>query len=112
MDAERYTVGLKGEVEPLDSKTAVSLIVSEGLTAYLPMKGLLDFEKEIARLEKQLTKAEKDLAGLQKRLDSPNFASKAPPQVVTETEAQADLLREKVNAVRTKISDVQKLSTS
>jgi len=53
-----------------------------------------------ARLQKDLAKAEKEIAGLAGRLANPNFAGKAPPEVVAEcqanlleAEAQAELVR-------------------
>jgi valyl-tRNA synthetase len=52
------------------------------------------------RLQKDLAKAEKEIAGLAGRLANPNFAGKAPPEVVAEcqanlaeAEAQAEMLR-------------------
>ncbi len=52
------------------------------------------------RLEKDLAKAEKEIQGLAGRLANPNFAGKAPPEVVAEcranlaeAEAQAALAR-------------------
>jgi len=52
------------------------------------------------RLLKDLAKAEKEIAGLAGRLANPNFAGKAPPEVVAEcqanlaeAEAQAEMLR-------------------
>jgi valyl-tRNA synthetase len=53
-----------------------------------------------ARLEKDLLKIEKEITGLTGRLANPNFAGKAPPEVVAEcqanlaeAEAQAQLVR-------------------
>jgi valyl-tRNA synthetase len=55
------------------------------------------------RLEKDLAKAEKEIKGLSGRLANPNFADKAPPEVVaecranlTEAEAQAELARQRL----------------
>ncbi len=52
------------------------------------------------RLQKDLAKVEKEIAGLAGRLANPNFAGKAPPEVVAEcqanlaeAEAQAELVR-------------------
>ena len=52
------------------------------------------------RLQKDLAKVEKEIAGLAGRLANPNFAGKAPPEVVAEcqanlaeAEAQAEMLR-------------------
>ena len=59
-----------------------------------------DLDALRSRLEKDLAKAEKDIAGLASRLANPNFADKAPAEVVlecranlVEAEAQADLAR-------------------
>ena len=56
-----------------------------------------------ARLEKDISKAEKEIKGLAGRLGNPNFADKAPPEVVAEcksnlaeAEAQADLARKRL----------------
>jgi valyl-tRNA synthetase len=56
-----------------------------------------------SRLEKDLAKAEKDIIGLKGRLANPNFADKAPAEVVlecranlVEAEAQAELARERL----------------
>jgi valyl-tRNA synthetase len=55
------------------------------------------------RLEKDLAKAEKEIMGLARRLANPNFADKAPAEVVTEcranlaeAEAQAKLARQRL----------------
>jgi len=62
-----------------------------------------DLDALRSRLEKDLAKAEKDIAGLASRLANPNFADKAPADVVLEcranlmeAEAQADLARKRL----------------
>jgi valyl-tRNA synthetase len=56
-----------------------------------------------ARLDKDLAKAEKEIKGLAGRLANPNFAAKAPPEVVAEcranlaeAEMQAELARKRL----------------
>lgn len=63
-----------------------------------------DLDALRSRLEKDLAKAEKDIAGLASRLANPNFADKAPADVVLEcranlleAEAQAQLAKERLN---------------
>jgi len=72
--------------------------VSGELQVLLPIEGLVDLEALQGRLEKDIAKAEKEIKGLAGRLSNPNFADKAPPEVVAEckaklaeAEAQADL---------------------
>ncbi len=77
--------------------------VSGELQVLLPLEGLVDLDALRGRLEKDIAKAEKEIAGLSGRLANPNFAGKAPPEVVAEckanladAEAQADLARRRL----------------
>ena len=84
--AERALAGVSGELQVL-----------------LPLEGLVDLDALRGRLEKDIAKAEKEIAGLSGRLANPNFAGKAPPEVVAEcranladAEAQAELARRRL----------------
>ncbi|NBO82940.1 MAG: valine--tRNA ligase, partial [Betaproteobacteria bacterium] len=77
--------------------------VSGELQVLLPIEGLVDLEALRARLEKDIAKADKEIQGLAGRLANPNFAGKAPPEVVAEckanlaeAEAQAALARKRL----------------
>ena len=77
--------------------------VSGELQVLLPIEGLVDLDALRGRLEKDIAKAEKEIKGLAGRLANPNFASKAPPDVVAEcqanlaeAEAQAALARQRL----------------
>jgi valyl-tRNA synthetase len=90
-------------------KSAIRLIVAEGLEAFLPLKGMLDVDKEKSRCEKQLSKAENELSGLTKRLLAPNFVDKAPETVILATKLAAKELEEKVVALKRRIDEVETL---
>ncbi len=73
------------------------------LQVLLPIEGLVDLDALRGRLEKDIAKAEKEIKGLAGRLANPNFAGKAPPEVVAEcranlaeAEAQAELARKRL----------------
>lgn len=77
--------------------------VSGELQVLLPIEGLVDLDALRGRLEKDIAKAEKEIKGLAGRLANPNFAGKAPPEVVAEcqanlaeAEAQAALARQRL----------------
>jgi valyl-tRNA synthetase len=77
--------------------------VSGELQVLLPIEGLVDLEALRARLDKDIAKADKEIKGLAGRLANPNFAGKAPPEVVAEcranlaeAEAQAQLARQRL----------------
>jgi valyl-tRNA synthetase len=57
------------------------------------LRGLVDPAKEEARVERDIKKIDKDVANLEKKLASPAFVEKAPPDVVTESRSQLDALR-------------------
>ncbi len=55
---------------------------------WLPLEGLIDVEKERAKLEKQLETARKDLAKITAKLGNAGFTDKAPAAVVAKEEAK------------------------
>ena len=57
-------------------------MLSGGLSLVVPLAGLVDVDKECARLTGELASLEKQLAGLEGRLSNEKFTSKAPPDVV------------------------------
>lgn len=80
---------------PEDAMTAIVT----GAEIFLPLEGLIDFEKEIARLEKELKKWESEVELVEKKLANEGFVSKAPEKVVeAEKQKQVEYIdkREKV----------------
>ncbi|MEF2292707.1 MULTISPECIES: valine--tRNA ligase [Virgibacillus] len=67
---------------------ALSAVVT-GAELFLPLEGLIDFDKEIARLEKDLAKWTKEVERVQKKLANEGFINKAP-QAVIEAEKQKE----------------------
>lgn len=51
---------------------------------FLPVEGLIDLEKERARLDREVAKAEADLARERKKLENQEMLAKAPPEKVEE----------------------------
>ncbi len=58
------------------------------------------------RLQKDLVKAEKEIAGLAGRLANPNFAGKAPPEVVAECQANLAEARAQAELVRGRLGEL------
>ena len=74
--------------------------VVEGVEIFLPLKGLIDIDKEISRLTKELEKLRKGISLTENKLNNEKFVAKAPAEVV-----QAE--REKLSAAQDKISSVE-----
>ncbi len=77
---------------PADVSSMVS-VVTNGAQVFLPLKELVDFEKERARLRKEKEKAEKDLAFLVGKLNNPGFLAKAPEKVVQGEREKAEKIQ-------------------
>jgi valyl-tRNA synthetase len=75
-----------------------------GVDIHVLIEGLVDPEKEIARLRRELEKAEADLAKLSERLDNPQFVERAKPEVIERDRALAADLADKVEKTRSRIA--------
>ncbi|ABB15424.1 valine--tRNA ligase [Carboxydothermus hydrogenoformans] len=70
--------------------------VAAGVTIYLPLKDLIDLEKEKERLNKELKKVLAEIERLNQKLNNPGFLAKAPAEVVNkEREKLTAFYREK-----------------
>jgi valyl-tRNA synthetase len=70
-------------VEPMGEKpkgTATAIVDQTLISVYL--EGIIDFAKEVARLEKEITKIDAEVDKLNKKLNNPGFVNKAPEAVV------------------------------
>jgi valyl-tRNA synthetase len=103
--AERVVVQTPAQADAERAASAQRALagVSGELQVLLPIEGLVDLDALRARLEKDIAKADKEIKGLAGRLANPNFADKAPPEVVAEckanlaeAEAQALLARQRL----------------
>ena len=80
-----------------------------GAAVYLPLAGLIDVEKERARLEKERENLEKEIARLSGKLANVGFTSKAPAQVVAAEREKLAGYEEKAALMRTRLADLAKL---
>ncbi|MBP1968807.1 valyl-tRNA synthetase [Virgibacillus natechei] len=85
---------------------AMSAVVT-GAEIYLPLEGLIDFEKEIERLEKEVVKWNKEVERVQKKLANEGFVKKAPQEVVdAEKQKEQDYL-EKHSKVKARLAELK-----
>jgi valyl-tRNA synthetase len=73
--------GISFEPRPPDG--AVQLVV-RGEVAALPLKGVVDFAAERARLEKEISRADADIKRVDAKLGNADFMARAPEEVVDE----------------------------
>ena len=83
-------------------------VVTNAATIYIPMKELMDFAKELERLEKDLAKAIVDKEFFEKKLNNPGFVAKAPEKLVAEQKQQLQKVLEKIENIEAGIADIKK----
>ncbi|MEW5953820.1 MAG: valine--tRNA ligase [Bacillota bacterium] len=81
-----------------------AVAVARGVEVYVPLKGLIDIDKETARLAKELAAAEKDLSRVLKKLGSSDFLDKAPPAVVEKEQAKQAELSAKQTSLKERLA--------
>ncbi len=57
-------------------------LVAGGVDIYLPLAGLLDLDRELARLDKEIADRQQAIARARVRLDNADFVTRAKPEVV------------------------------
>jgi len=85
-----------------------SLAVIPGCEVYLPLEGVVDFERELGRIEKEAARLRQAVAQIDAKFANPSFAERAKPEVVeSEKERRQELadklarLEAQVGALRT-----------
>ncbi|MBP1947682.1 valine--tRNA ligase [Virgibacillus litoralis] len=84
---------------------AMSAVVT-GAELFLPLEGLIDFDKEIKRLEKELDKWTKEVERVQKKLSNEGFVNKAPQAVVDEEKQKEQDYLEKQAKVKARLNEL------
>ncbi|MGQ0649463.1 MAG: valine--tRNA ligase [Gemmatimonadaceae bacterium] len=77
--SSRCTLSL---VEETPAGSAAHQVLSDGTEIILPLAGMIDVDKECARLKGEVETLDKQLVGLRARLANENFVARAKPDVV------------------------------
>ncbi|MFH1826442.1 MAG: valine--tRNA ligase [bacterium] len=73
---------------------------------YIPLKGLVDIEKEVVRLKKEQERADQELGRLSKLLANKNFVDKADPVAVQKQKERQKELAEKQKVISARVKDL------
>jgi valyl-tRNA synthetase len=101
---EAFHIEASGE-KPKASATAII----NGATIFASLEGIIDIDKESARLQKEIDKLDKELAGVSKKLANESFLSKAPEEIVAkvkEKHAQLSQRQEKLTVNLNKLTEL------
>ena len=77
--------------------------VTKGIEIFIPLKGLIDVDKEIARQQKELLLIEKDLARVRGKLGNSGFLEQAPADVVEKEKGKEAELSGKQSAIKERL---------
>jgi len=101
-------VGLVGEMQK--PRMAAST-VTRRVEVYVILEGILDFESEARRLEKELTRVEQEFSITQRKLSNEDFLSRAPQEVVEKEREKGARLGEKLEKLRGHYERLKTLKT-
>lgn len=100
------------DIERIPERDAVSddviSVVVEKAELFLPMKDLVDYDKEAQRLKKDMEKTEAEIERAEKKLANENFVSKAKPEVVQKEREKLETHKENLKNLKERAAFVQK----
>lgn len=91
------------EVERPAASASFSLDDADG---FIPLEGLIDRDKEVARQQKEADRLTKLITGSEKKLSNENFVAKAPPEVIAGAREQLESLKGQLASVEQILSDL------
>jgi len=97
---KEFMVSDPGADRPLQAVTAHLTDVE----IMVPLEGVIDVDKEIGRLKKELQTAEQEIAKIEAKLGNPGFVNKAPAEVVVKEKARQGEHRAKREVILQRLS--------
>jgi len=96
---------LNDDKNPPSSASAVF----EGMEIFIPLKGVIQFDEEEKRLEKELVKLRKEGAQIQNKLTNEDFLQKAPQEVVDKEKEKIHALEKKTEKLESHLGKIKEL---
>ncbi len=87
-------------------KSAATAVVHDA-TIFVSLEGIVDFAKEIERLDKEINKLTNESAMVSKKLNNEDFLSKAPAHVVEKVKEKHGLLVEKQQKLLSNLNKIK-----
>ena len=88
-------------------KASARSVLSGGAELAIPLEGLIDFEQERQRLNKEQQKLQAEAAKLEAQLGNPNFVERAPAERVNEVRARIADIAQRSSQLRQTVENLQ-----
>jgi len=102
---DKLTIENNNNNKPQNAMTTVV----NGIEVYLPLKGLIDVEKESARLNKELETLSKEIKRIEGKLGNAGFLAKAPAEVVAKEKVKSGEIGQKMMAINERLEYLKTL---
>ncbi len=83
--------------------------ITEDIEIFVPLEGLIDIDKEMAKLKKEQAKVEKELKRVSGKLSNKNFLEKAPADIVEKERAKEQSLKERLDKIASHMSMLKEI---
>ena len=83
-------------------------VVLDGCEVYLPLSDLIDYEKEIERLQKEKSKLEDEINRVKSKLSNEGFVAKAPAKIVEEEKEKQKKYSQMLENVMERLESLKK----
>jgi len=93
-------------MEPADGVGAHA-VLANGAELFMPLEGVIDLERERARLREELGRLEGHIGSTSKKLDNQAFVAKAPAEVVQKERDRLAQLEEQRSKLREKLAGLE-----
>ncbi|MBQ3168560.1 MAG: valine--tRNA ligase, partial [Clostridia bacterium] len=100
-------MSLLGKDEEAQGKTVSA--VSEAAELFIPLGDLVDIDKEIARLNKDLQNAQGEVTRAENKLSNQGFVAKAPAALIEQEKAKLEKAKGLVLSIAERIKELESL---
>jgi len=102
--AKAPTIKVFDKIKDKPEQSATGVV--SDIQFFIPLKGLIDIDKEIARLQKESQKIDTEVKRLNTLLANKEFTAKAPPDAVEKQKITQKELAEKRKLIEARIKDL------
>ena len=93
--------------EKLEKPAHSATAISNGMELYIPLGGLVNFDKEKERMEKRSVEIKRLLSNIEGKLSNKNFLQRAPESVIERERSNKDKLSQELEKINKNLEMIQ-----